>query len=182
MGNYKITVKEVNDYADSLNDREDIYVSVECFISEESLKRNIISSPAIDGVYYPDGYDYVCKVDIDETNGHLTCLCYDYEKYNSFIEDYKKWYARKDRKLSNMPNEIDEEFKFELPLTRGFSDSAKRCEVNIFSDLDVSVAVEEGINNHFGKSVLYPYQVKAMFGNDLDMEEEELDILIADMF
>ena len=40
MGNYKITVKEVNDYADSLNDREDIYVSVECFISEESQKRN----------------------------------------------------------------------------------------------------------------------------------------------
>ena len=54
--------------------------------------------------------------------------------------------------------------------------------MNIFSDLDVSVAVEEGINNHFGKSVLYPYQVKAMFGNDLDMEEEELDMLIADMF
>lgn len=182
MGNYKITVKEVNDYADSLNDREGICVSVECFISEESLKRNIISSSALEGVYYPNCYDYVCKVDIDETNGHLICLCYDYEKYNSFIEDYKKWYVRKDRKLSNMPTEIDEEFKFELPLTRGFSDSAKRCEVNIFSDLDVSVAVEEGIHNHFGKSVLYPYQVKAMFGNDFDMEDEELDVLIAEMF
>ena len=53
---------------------------------------------------------------------------------------------RIDIPLDLEPNEIDEEFKFELPLTRGFSDSAKRCDVNIFSDLDVSVAVEEGTN------------------------------------
>lgn len=177
MERFRLTVKEINDYADSLKDKNDIYISVETFITEKLMKFKAFSSP-FDETYYPDGYDYVCKIEISEENGHIICRCFDYEKYNKAIEEYKKWYFGENRSISNMPDNAQEEFHFELPLTRGFSDCPKRSEVSVFSNLDVQVAVEEGINAHFGKSVLYPYQVKAMFGNELELEEQELDALI----
>ena len=75
---YKLTVKEINEYADSIDDKTNIDCKVCDWIDTFKC---MYSSRAFDKPYYSTDFPYAVELTISEENGHVTAHAYDYEEY-----------------------------------------------------------------------------------------------------
>lgn len=179
---WKLTVKEINEYADSIEDKAEI----ECKVAEwlDTFKC-MMNCHAFDSTKYSEDFPYAVELAISEKNGHVIANAYDYDKYKKWQEDcakvWLKWEQDKDSD-EQMPD-ITEDFAFELPVTRGFSDCPDRCDVAITSDNDITMAIDEYIAEKENKRKVYPWMIKQMMpAEGLGMDEDELDTILEDMF
>ena len=175
---YKLTVKEINEYADSIEDKTDIDCKVCDWIDTFKC---MYSSRAFDKPYYSTDFPYAVELTISEDNGHVTAHAYDYEEYCKWQKEcasvFNAWEQNPDSDIP-MPD-IAERFSFEFPVTRGFSDVPDRCDVDISSDLDIVCAIDEYIAEREGKQKVYPWMLKqVMSADDLGVTEEEYDSLL----
>lgn len=175
---YKLTVKEINEYADSIEDKTDIDCKVRDWIDTFKC---MYSSSAFDKPYYTTDFPYVVELTISEENGHVTAHAYDYEEYCKWQKEcasvFNAWEQNPDSDIP-MPD-IAERFSFEFPVTRGFSDVPDRCDVDISSDLDIVCAIDEYIDEREGKQKVYPWMLKQVVSAaDLGITEEEYDYLL----
>lgn len=177
---WKLTVKEVNEYADSIEDKSDIDCSVAEWIDTFKCMKNC---HVFDIATYSQDFPYTVEISISEENGHIVSHAYDYDKYNKWLNDsaavIARWHEDPDSNEA-MPS-IEEDFSFELPTTRGFSDSPDRCEVDLTSSLDIVCAIDEYIAEREGKQKVFTWQIKQLCcAGDFGLEEEEFDTLLED--
>lgn len=174
----KLTVKEINEYADSIEDKTDI----DCKVCEwlDTFKC-MYDSHAFHDPYYSSDFPYAVELSISEENGHVIAHAYDYEAYNKWHAECAcvllMWHSNPDS-TEPMPD-IAESFSFELPATRGFSDSPDRCDVAVTSYLDIVCAIDEYIAEREGKQKVYPWMIKqTMSAEEFGVTEEEYDTLL----
>ena len=175
---YKLTVKEINEYADSIEDKTDIDCKVCDWIDTFKC---MYSSHAFDKPYYSSDFPYAVELTINEDNGHVTAHAYDYEEYCKWQKEcasvYNTWKQDPDSYIP-MPD-IAEAFSFEFPVTRGFSDMPARCYVALSSDLYIVCAIDEYIAEREGNQKVYPWMLKqVMSADEFGVTEEEYDILL----
>lgn len=178
---HRLTVKEINEYADSIKDKTDI----ECKVCEWiDTFRCMYPSHAFTKPYYSSDFPYAVELSISEENGHVIAYAYDYEEYNKWQSEFGDAMEKMDNILieewCNITLEtLKEKFSFEFPVTRGFSDTPERIDTAVSSDLDIECAIDEYIAEREGKQNVYPWMIKQMMSSEeLGVTEEEYDTLL----
>lgn len=185
MKKWKLSVKEINDYADSIVDKTDIQEKVLNYIEsfDFMLKCNTFErpKPSMD-------FPYTVEFDISETTGHVIGHVYDCEEHKAWQFAYWERLQRSsamsfEENLNDTTPwpDIKEKFVFDVPLTRGYSDTPKRDDVYVNSDLDMEMAMDEYFAEREGKQKIYPWMLKELMpASDFGISEEEYDMLLQD--
>lgn len=149
------TVREVRQYADEMREKQG-----KSGDELEDLVYDFVynhTSPGMelqDTFYLEDDYDHIYMPAVNE-KGYPILLAFK-------NEDWKI-------------GKPDPEYNMEIPITRGFSDSADTQDTEM-SNLDVQCACDMERNKK-----VYPWQLKQIYSaNDLGLEEEEYDELLAE--
>lgn len=183
MEKYYVTIKEIHEFADKVAKERPGRVEVETydFIHSHGCTEYL---NAFDSVYFAVDYEYRVEVGMSE-NGHIVAHTYDYDEMIKYFDECEKVRSKYelgqmsfDEFLEKEPDRPDEKFHFEVPLTRGYSDTSERTDTN-FTVTDVGFAIEEYIREKEGKQKIYPWMVR-QFANagDFGVCEEEFSELL----
>lgn len=145
-----ITVKQFNAFIRDYSG-EDVKTAAENFIRYGHNEFQWYGNP-FEEMYYGDCFEQTIGVEISE-DGKIMCQVYDYATM-------KKLYA------------------FEMPETRGFSDTPEIKDTEI-KELDFNCAIREFIREHDGKQKVHPWMIRQFTSaRDYGLPENEFTALI----
>lgn len=177
MKKYSLSVKEINDYADSIEDKTDIDVKVSEFI--DSFGFMLMCNIFEDCLFVSDYPEYIVNIGISDKTGHVVAFIYDRDEYYRYSEDFRKW-LESYLPLADCPD-VKDKFSFDVPESRGFSDSPNRAQTEVNSQLDMEIAVAEYLHEKDGTQKIYPWMIKELMpASDFGISEEEYDTLLQD--
>lgn len=182
----RITLKEVREFAKSLDAGMKDYqkdMAIYEKVGESAL--SFMNDKHLMGTSDYKHWVYVgLEFDL-EAKGILSAECYNDEAMEAFCEkaeekfeecncrytdEYLEWFDK------HYPKP---EFCFEVPLTRGYSDTSKQTDTT-FSSLDLEIAVKEGLDEHFKCGKIYPWMLREICSpSEFGLTEEEFEIEVA---
>lgn len=182
----RITLKEVREFAKSLTVEK--HWQKDMAICEKIGERDLsfINSKHLMSTSDYKHWVYVgLEFDL-EGKGILSAECYNDEAMEAFSEkanekfrEYGHRYTDEflDWHTANYPKP---EFCFEVPLTRGYSDTSKRTDTT-FSSLDLEIAVKEGLDEHFKCGKVQPWMLREICNpSEFGLTEEEFEMELED--
>lgn len=180
---YYVTIREIHEFADKVAKERPERVDIETydFINSHGCAK---TEHVFDSVFYQDCVGYRVEVELSE-NGHIVAHAYDYQEMGKYFNEWASLRVKCDfgeitfeEFLEKKPECPEEKFHFDIPITRGYSDSPSRNDTKL-THLDVDCAIEEYIREKEGKQKIHPWMIKGLMpASELGISDEEYDSLM----